>query len=60
MKKYIGIVGVCELLSIDRRTLERMRKHNFPTPNFWIGKSPRWEEGELVEQLKEIKYLKVK
>ena len=81
--KYIRIEDICEMLSISRRTLERMRakedplesilsKHSshtinqntsnlinnlrnrsFPKPDFFIGKSPRWEQDGLISWLKE-------
>ncbi len=92
--KYLTIEDVCEMLSISRRTLERMRakpidlasmieelkrdgvreyadhltsleykedqkkiesgeKVPFPEPEFYMGKSPRWEQGKLIEWLKE-------
>ncbi|MGS0629141.1 MULTISPECIES: helix-turn-helix transcriptional regulator [Photorhabdus] len=81
--KYLTIDEVCEMLSISRRTLERMRsdtldsrrnepnsgdvirngigdlvgqmKHphriSFPKPDFYIGKSPRWERDKLITWL---------
>lgn len=83
--KYLTIDEMCEMLSISRRTLERMRSHadkprngittesfiertekmpklfggasedriRFPDPDFYIGKSPRWEMDKLLLWLSE-------
>lgn len=82
--KYITIDDICEMLSISRRTLERMRsarsvedhvndlinsKFNkkklgillsfenepleFPEPDLYIGRSPRWEQDKLISWLQE-------
>ncbi len=61
MPKYISTSEVCEMLGIGRRSLERYRLPNgegdadrepFPEPALHIKSSPRWEETELIEQLK--------
>lgn len=53
---YLTINDVCSLLSISRRTLERMRDHAnstpFPAPDLWIGRSPRWDRDLLIDKLK--------
>ena len=75
--KYLTIDDICEMLSISRRTLERMRDTrklarpspmrvfndldsllgnnlesvNFPEPDLFIGRSPRWEQEKLVAWL---------
>ena len=87
--KYLTIDDVCDMLSISRRTLERMRpdtssggplanllldrrerfavntsnslggintqgaRINFPMPDLYIGKSPRWERDKLIAWLEE-------
>ncbi|MNE58506.1 Helix-turn-helix domain protein [compost metagenome] len=79
--KYLTIDEVCEMLSVSRRTLERMRSPTskslqelmsetsfidvdrfrpyskervyFPEPDFYIGKSPRWEMDKLLSWLSE-------
>ena len=93
--KYLTIDDVCEMLSISRRTLERMREPSsklgndpldnlreklsrrltldeslierqdltsfrlqkdrlyFPSPDLYIGSSPRWEQDKLISWLAE-------
>ncbi|MEZ8256535.1 helix-turn-helix domain-containing protein [Vibrio cyclitrophicus] len=86
--KYLTIDDVCDMFSISRRTLERMRpdtrsgalaklpptlanrfsvdpsdilertnpqgkKMNFPEPDLYIGKSPRWDRDKLIAWLEE-------
>ncbi len=82
--KYITIDDICEMLSISRRTLERMRSTrsvedpvshlinskvnqkkigillsfentplDFPEPDLYIGRSPRWEQDKLISWLQE-------
>lgn len=58
--RYLKIEDICESLSVSRRTLERLREGNFPEPDFYIGKSPRWEEGKLNSKLLKMKFLKKK
>lgn len=58
LPKYLTVEGVCELLSISRRTLERLRKEEkFPEPDFYLGKHPRWEINRLVAELTKRKKL---
>lgn len=85
--KYLTIDDVCKLLSISRRTLERMRSKSitkgnrvptkqpndmqnitdrleqitenrndrvsFPEPDIYLGKSPRWDQDNLIAWLQE-------
>jgi len=83
--KYLTIDAVCEMLSISRRTLERLRQPKkkvsskissmcninklapdlsnfsvllygpveFPKPDLFIGRSPRWEHDKLIKWLQE-------
>ncbi len=83
--KYLTIDDVCEMLSISRRTLERMRSESliidnsyiedtifdgrrhhlqrhfgraaFPSPDLFIGRSPRWEQDRLIAWLEQYGHL---
>lgn len=55
--RFVGIKEVCDLLSISRRTFERIRVKGFMEPSFYVGTSPRWDIDKLNKWLIETKQI---
>lgn len=51
--KYIDINDIASLLSISKRTLERVIKHDerFPKPCITVGKKAKWKESRIIDFL---------
>jgi predicted DNA-binding transcriptional regulator AlpA len=44
IEPLVGVEGLAKILSVSRRTIERQRSAgNFPRPDLYIGKMPRWQ-----------------
>ena len=51
--KYMSINDIASLLSISKRTLERVLEHDerFPKPCVTIGKKMKWKESKIIDFL---------
>lgn len=50
---YMNINDIASLLSISKRTLERVIEHDerFPKPCFTVGKKAKWKESRIIDFL---------
>jgi predicted DNA-binding transcriptional regulator AlpA len=49
-EQFFTVTDIVTMLSISRRTLERMRSSGeFPPPTFIMGRYPRWSESTVSQ-----------
>lgn len=51
--KYMSISDIASLLSISKRTFERVLEHDerFPKPCLIVGKKAKWKESRIIDFL---------